>query len=102
MTGPVRHIALFRWKEGVDVDSARIMETLRAIVDAIDGASDLVIGDALGLAAGLDFGLSVDFVDDDAYLRYRHDQRHQALLLDVLVPVSDVVSAIQLRLPGQD
>jgi hypothetical protein len=100
MSQRVRHVALFRWKDGASVDPGAVADELRAIVAATDGAFDLVVGVGLGLSgpSGFDFGLTADFVDEAAYLAYRQSPDHQRLLAEVLVPASETISAIQLSL----
>jgi hypothetical protein len=95
----IRHVALFRWKPQTNLDLDEVLTELREIVAAIQDDAVLVASSSLRLSSGTyDFGLSVDFADQDTYLAYRGDSRHQRLLTEVLAPAAAEIAAIQLRL----
>lgn len=74
----VRQIVLIRWKNGISEQSKNdIAIGLRSLEENIDEVHAMEMGDDLGVRPdNFDFGISVDFSDKDAYLRYRTHPAH--------------------------
>ncbi len=92
----VRHIALFRWKEGVPLDPAAIVRKLTTIAEGMN-ALHFEAGPALELGhPTYDFAVVADFATAEDYLAYREDPGHRSYVNDVLLPAAADVAAIQV------
>ncbi|MUL42110.1 Dabb family protein [Streptomonospora sp. PA3] len=94
----LRHIALFRWSEGVTPEQVaeveRTLSRLPAAIPQLDGYS---FGPDLGIGPDtFDFAVVADVADEDAYAAYRDHPEHQAAL-DVIRPLIAERAAAQFR-----
>ncbi|MFC4906378.1 Dabb family protein [Actinomadura gamaensis] len=98
MTG-FRHVVLFTWVEGtttaqVDEVAAKLRE-LPAVIPEIRGYS---LGSDAGVNPGTaDFAIVADFADRDAYLVYRDNPTHRAVV-DSMKPLIASRAAVQYEL----
>lgn len=92
----VRHIALFRWKEGARPDPETIARELTAIAEGTN-ALHFEACPALGLGhPTYDFAVVADFATAEDYLAYREEPRHRSYVNDVLRPAAAEVAAMQI------
>ena len=81
MTG-VRHVVLFRWKDGVTaehIDGAR--RSLAALPGLIPQIGSYVFGSNLGINPGtFDFAVIAEFASEADYLVYRDHPDHKAFI----------------------
>ncbi|GAA4916338.1 Dabb family protein [Streptomonospora salina] len=94
----LRHIALFRWSEGVTpAQIARVEEALGrlpGLIPALDGYS---FGRDLGIGPDTyDFAVVADVADEDAFAAYRDHPEHQAAL-GVIRPLLADRASMQFR-----
>ncbi|WP_026118143.1 Dabb family protein [Nocardiopsis salina] len=97
----LRHIALFRWQDGVD--DARIAEVER-LLGALPGVVPELRSYSFGRDAGVsegafDFAVVADVDDEAGFAAYRDHPDHQAALA-VIRPLLADRAALQYRLPG--
>ena len=78
----VRHIVLFRWKDGVSADHIEATRRgLSALPGKIPQIKRYVFGSNLGINPGTyDFGVVADFASVDDYLVYRDHPDHKAFI----------------------
>jgi hypothetical protein len=92
----VRHIALFRWKEGARPDPETIARELTAIAEGTN-ALHFEAGPALGLGhPTYDFAVVADFATAEDYLAYREEPSHRSYVNDVLRPAAADVASMQI------
>ena len=82
----VRHVVMFRWREGVDADHpARTSAALATLPGQIPEIREYRFGPNLGINPGTyDFVVVADFDDEAAYLVYRDHPAHQQVIADVI------------------
>ncbi|MFE1099764.1 Dabb family protein [Nocardiopsis alba] len=99
----LRHIALFRWREGTTAEQiSRVGEALGALPEAIPELIDYSFGPDEGLSEGnFDFAVVADVADAAGYAVYRDHPDHQAALAVVRPLLAERV-ALQLEIPGID
>lgn len=91
----ISHTVLFRLKRPVsEPDRARLLDGLRSFAaEPPHAAGPAVMHEALGLRGesprAADVLLGVRFADADAFQAYIEDERHQALVRDVLEPTCE-------------
>ncbi|GAB3204773.1 Dabb family protein [Marinactinospora thermotolerans] len=97
----IRHIALFRWAQGVTPEQiASVEEGLSRLPAAIPQLLSYSYGADLGLGAGNhDFAVVADLADDEAFRVYRDHPEHQAVLA-VVTPLLADRAAVQFTLPS--
>lgn len=94
------HVALFVWNEGVDPTLAgtEVADALRRYVAQIDGVESYHCGPDAGFTPGTsDFAVVGRFVSREAFLAYRDDPRHQAVLADLILPRLASRSVVQVE-----
>ncbi|TDE08251.1 Dabb family protein [Jiangella asiatica] len=94
----IRHIALFRWKDGVTADQVdhlcTVLDGFPATVPDIKAYS--FGADALGEPGNHDFAIVAEFDDADGYRRYRDDAGHKEIQTTVLRPLIAERVAVQV------
>lgn len=83
------HVAVFVWNDDVVAVSAaaEVGDALRDYVAQIDGVESYHCGPDAGFTPGTaDFVVVGRFASRDAFVAYRDDPRHQAVLADLIVP----------------
>lgn len=97
MSGPVRHVVAFTWREGVTPEQVdAVADGLRRLPAVIEQIRDYRFGADLGINEGnADFVVVADFDSVDDYLTYRDHPAHRALVADLLSPVIATRTAVQ-------
>ncbi len=94
------HVALFVWNDDVDPAAAglEVGNALRDYVAKLDGVESYRCGPDAGFTPGTsDFAVVGRFDSRDAFLSYRDDPRHQAILTDLIVPRLASRSVVQVE-----
>ncbi|QBI55593.1 Dabb family protein [Streptomonospora litoralis] len=94
----LRHIALFRWSEGVTSEQvARVEEELSRLPGVIPQLDGYSFGRDLGIGADtFDFAVVADVADEDAFAAYRDHPEHQEVL-GVIRPLLAERASVQFR-----
>ncbi|MBE3002072.1 Dabb family protein [Nocardiopsis sp. HNM0947] len=97
----LRHIALFRWQDGVDdAQIAEVERLLGALPAAVPELRSYSFGRDAGVSEGaFDFAVVADVDDEAGFVAYRDHPDHQAALA-VIRPLLADRAAIQYPLPG--
>lgn len=94
------HVAVFVWNDDVDrvTAGAEVSDALRAYVAKIDGVESYHCGPDAGITPGTsDFVVVGRFATREAFLVYRDDSRHQAILSDLIIPRLASRSVVQVE-----
>ena len=96
-----RHIAVFRWKAGTTSEQVEAIESALATLPArLPQLRAYAYGSDLGLREGnADFAIVADFDDEDDWRVYAEDPEHLRVIGELIAPVTEVRSAVQLRHP---
>lgn len=96
----IRHIALFRWREGVTSEQvAAVRERLAGLPEAIADLRAYSFGPDLGVSPGTyDFAVVADVADEAGFAGYRDHPAHQAAL-EVIRPLLADRAAVQFAVP---
>lgn len=97
----IRHVVLFRWKEGVD--DAHV-EATRVALGRLSAAIPQIVSYSYGadLATApttLDFAVTAQFATVDDYVTYRDHPDHQAFVATYVAPFVDDRVAVQFVEP---
>ena len=97
----LRHVAVFRWKEGTTAEQVEAIERgLAALPAHLPQLRAYAFGRDLGLREGnADFAVVADFDDEDGWHIYAEDPVHRRVIEELILPVTEVRSAVQLRHP---
>ena len=97
----LRHVAVFRWKDGTTDEQVEVIERgLAALPDRLPQLRAYAFGRDLGLREGnADFAIVADFDDEAAWQAYTEDAEHRRVIEELIAPVTEVRSAVQLRHP---
>ena len=100
----LRHVALFRWKpETTAEDVSKIEAALRQLPQKLPCIQAYRFGRDLGFQEGnADFGIVADFVDEDGLKTYASDPGHQALIAELIRPITERREAIQYVIDHTD
>ncbi len=84
----IRHVVMFRWKEGVDDAHVQATaEALRALPGQIPEILSYSCGSDVGIAAtNFDFAVSALFAGTDEFVTYRDHPAHQAVVQTLIGP----------------
>lgn len=85
----LRHVVLFRWKEGLPAGHAdRVAGALGALPERGIPFRSWACGPDLGMAgpAGWDFAVVGEFDDDAGWRAYMDDEEHRRIGQDLIVP----------------
>ncbi|WP_026412042.1 Dabb family protein [Actinomadura oligospora] len=98
MTG-FRHVALFTWIEGTTTAQAEeVAARLRDLPGVIPEIRAYSVGPDAGINPGsADFAIVADFADRDAYLAYRDNPTHRAVV-EGMKPLIASRAAVQYEL----
>jgi len=93
----MRHVVLFRWKEGTPPEAVdAIAGALRGLTASMPVVRAYACGPSLGLSEGsFDFGIVGEFATVEDWATYRDDPTHQAIIRDQIRPIMAERSAIQ-------
>jgi hypothetical protein len=96
-----RHVVMFQWR--TDVPSGQVEAALEGLRVWGEQAAQYASAFSLGTDAGINQGnydavVVADFADRDAYLGYRDDERHQAMIKEHILPTVAARSAVQYEL----
>lgn len=82
----LRHVAMFRWADGVDAaHAARLQAGLDELVESIDVIRSYVHGPDAGISPGnFDYVVVADFDSPEDFQAYRKHPRHQELIAELL------------------
>jgi hypothetical protein len=97
----LRHIAVFRWKAGTTDEQVDAIERgLTALRGRLPMLRAYAFGRDQGLRGGnADFAVVADFDDEDGWRAYTEDPEHRRVIEELIAPVTEDRSAVQLRLP---
>ncbi|MBB6172927.1 hypothetical protein HNR23_002987 [Nocardiopsis mwathae] len=99
----LRHIALFRWTDGVTPDQVEaVVDGLSRLPSRIPELRDYTFGSDLGVSEGTyDFAVVADLADEKALDVYRDHPDHQEVLALIRPLLADRASAqIRITDPG--
>lgn len=96
-TDVLRHVVLFRWRDGVTpAEVAAVADGLAALPAAIDTIRAYRYGPDAGINTGNhDYVVVADFADEAGYLTYRDHPAHQAVIAERIAPVVAERAAVQ-------
>lgn len=97
-----RHVAMFTWTDEATEEQKRaVADRLAELPGRIPQIRAFDIGSDAGVSTGNhDFVLVADFADRDAYLAYRDDPAHRAVLTECITPILAGRAAVQCELAG--
>lgn len=100
----LRHVALFRWKPQTTAeDVSKLEAALRQLPQKIPCIQSYRFGRDLGLQDGnADFGVVADFADEDGLTTYANDPEHQAVISNLIRPITAQRDAIQYVIDHND
>ena len=91
-----RHIVLFSFHDGVDVDA--IVAGLDALVGVVPGMISMRAGSDAGISEGnFDFAAVVDFEDEAAWHGYVSHPAHVKVRDELIRPFSTARAAVQMN-----
>ena len=92
-----RHVALFRWHEGVSAAQKEAVGTaLGGLPALIPELRAYHFGADIGLAAGnSDFAVVADFDDEAGWRVYSDHPAHQQIIVDIVRPITAERAAVQ-------
>ena len=84
----IRHVAMFKWKDGVTAEHAdHTAAVLRALPAVIPELVSYHVGRDLGISNGnFDFCVVAEVHSVEAFAAYRDHPQHQAVLQEYIVP----------------
>jgi stress responsive alpha/beta barrel protein len=97
----LRHIVVFRWKAGTTDEQIDALERgLAGLPGRLPQLRAYAYGRDLGLREGnADFAIVADFDDEDGWRAYTEDAEHRRVIDELIAPVTEVRSAVQVRHP---
>ncbi|GLY72523.1 Dabb family protein [Actinoallomurus iriomotensis] len=92
-----RHVVVFRWRDDATAEQRKTVEDrLAELPGLIPELEAYAFGHDAGVNAGnFDFAVVADFADRDAYLAYRDDPRHRAIIDEFINPITAERHAVQ-------
>lgn len=95
----VRHVVCFRFQPDTDAaDIGAMHEALRSLGSRLDGVRTYELGPDVGVnTPSWDFAVSATFDDADGYLAYRDHPDHQAIIRELIDPITDQRVAVQFE-----
>lgn len=98
----VRHVALFRWADGVTEGQRQVVrDALAALPALIPELREYRFGDDAGLAEGNhDFAVVADFDDAAGFRAYQEHPEHRRVLTEVVRPLLAARAAVQFEWTG--
>jgi Ser/Thr protein kinase RdoA (MazF antagonist) len=99
----IRHVALFRWADGVTPDQvAEVGRELARLPSVIPQLRGYTFGADLGSGADTyDFAVVADVADEEGYRGYRDHPEHQSVL-QIIKPLLADRAAVQFSVPDRD
>ncbi len=99
-----RHVVMFRFHDDATDDQRAALATgldgMPTATGAI-GEHDYVHGPDLGLnPASWDYVIVADFASADDFVAYRDHPDHQALIRDLVTPITAERASVQYEVPG--
>ena len=94
------HVAVFRWRDGVDKEKQTTVlnEALDRMAEQIPGLLSFERGGDLGLyPRTFDFALVARFADEDALRAYKGNGVHEQVFQGYIEPVLDVQGSVQFE-----
>ena len=100
----LRHVALFRFKpETTAEDVSKLEAALRKLPEKIPCIQNYRFGRDLGLQDGnADFAVVADFTDEDGLTTYANSPDHQAVIANLVRPITERRDAIQYVIDHTD
>lgn len=100
----LRHVALFRWKPSTTPeDVSRVEAALRQLPGKIPCIQSYRFGRDLGVQDGnADFALVADFSDEEGLTTYANHPDHQAVIHELIRPITERREAIQYVIDHTD
>lgn len=96
----IRHIVLFRWKEGTTpAQVAAALDGLRALPAQIPEIRAYVVGtDVGGMEGHWDVAVTGDFADLAAFRVYFDHPAHQAVVKERILPIREARAVVQVEI----
>lgn len=93
----IRHCVTFRFREGTPAESVEALrEALTALPATISEIEGYWCGPDLGLRdTNVDFAVVADFADEAGFLAYAGHPDHQAVIRDLVEPITAERNALQ-------
>jgi hypothetical protein len=84
----IRHVVMFRWKEGVGHDhAARTAAALQTLPAQIPQLVGYHVGADIGISGGnFDFAVVAEVATTDDFVIYRDHPTHQAVIKEFIAP----------------
>jgi Stress responsive A/B Barrel Domain len=98
----LRHVAVFRWKDGTTDDAIQaVAEALGRLPEQIPTIAAYRFGPDLGLTDGsADFAVVADFASVEDWRAYTHHPAHQKLIEDFILPIRESRVVAQYEVEG--
>lgn len=98
----LRHVVMFRWKEGVTEDSVEAaLARVRELPELIGNTRSFLLELDAGVMDGNhDAVIVADFADADAFLAYQRHPAHVEVVTQHLLPLIADRSAVQFSVEG--
>lgn len=95
----IRHIAVFRWKQGTTREQVKALEDgLAHLAQEIPEIRTFTFGSDVGLSPeNFDFGLAAEFATREDFLAYVAHPAHQKLVEELIVPIRSERAAVQFE-----
>ncbi|MCB1038932.1 MAG: Dabb family protein [Acidimicrobiales bacterium] len=95
----VRHVVCFRFHPGTEPTAIEALgSALRSLGDRLPQVRTYDVGPDVGVnPPSWDFAVSATFDDADGYLAYRDDPDHQAIIRDLVDPITDQRVSVQFE-----
>ncbi len=99
----IRHVALFRWADGVTSDQvAEVEAALERLPSVIAELRAYTFGRDLGFGGDTyDFAVVADVADEDGFVAYRDHPEHQAAR-EIITALAVDRASLQISIPDSD
>lgn len=96
---PIQHVVMFRFREGTDPSAVdELAAGLRRLPALVPQIATYALGPDLGLSEGSwDFALSARFASVNDFETYRAHPEHQAVVHDLLEPITAERRSVQFE-----
>lgn len=93
----IRHIALFRWRDGTtEAEISALQRGLSELPTVIPGIDHYHFGPDLGIGNDTwDFAVVADLVDEEAFASYRSHPAHRRVIDELLAPIRADRASVQ-------
>lgn len=92
----MQYVSLLRWKDGATPDVEALVKALGRLPGVVGGMTSILSGPTSALVNSYDFGVIIDFADEEGYRAYQESKDVRAVLDEQVVPFIDERAAIML------